>query len=242
MSQAKVLYLLIGVGAVLIIIVLLRSGVGPTQQGVPTGSELADSQTGWPQAPQSSAHSVESDQAVRIEQVANFGTPVSTSTAERLGWPDGVLDVLNDPSRRDGWNTMAAESANDLHRYELWIESTEELQNLVDRFSKIQSNRLKVALETGIHVVFGARGGRANIVFSIGSQKLVDHWFTNLPARSPGFDKPPTAAPPTMAICMGNQLFDFDRLKIPVNIDVVDNRQKPKPREGKAQPPNAPDK
>ncbi len=79
---------------------------------------------------------------------ANSGTPVSTSTAERLGWPDGVLDVLNDPSRRDGWNTMAAESANDLHRYELWIESTEELQNLVDRFSKIQSNRLKVALET----------------------------------------------------------------------------------------------
>ena len=76
-------------------------------------------------------------------QVASKGNPVSKTEAQSLSWPEGVLDLVNDPARTEGYEPFFSELPNDIREYLMVFKSTEDANRLLKKLSKIKATNLE---------------------------------------------------------------------------------------------------
>jgi hypothetical protein len=149
-------------------------------------------------------------------------------------WPEGVLDLLNDPLRTEGWNPWFSEWPNDVNSYTFQVSGTNDVNHLITKLAAIKNAKAQVLLYPdkearglGFTTVL-KEGNGAAVVFSIGSQKRIDQWYQHLKEGEPGvrvfgvhrFHKPPEAQPPTLTLHAGNEAIDLKALKIPPSVEV----------------------
>jgi len=164
-------------------------------------------------------------------QVAWPGKPV----AAEPDWPEGVLDLVNDPLRAEGWNPWFSEWPNDVNYYTFQVRGTKDVNHLLTKLAAVKSAKAHVLLypdKEARGLAFTTvldKGNGAAAVFSIGSQKRIDQWYQHLEEGEPGvrvfgvhrFRKPPEAHPPTLALHVGNEAIDLKALKIPPSVEVT---------------------
>ena len=162
-------------------------------------------------------------------------------------WPEGVLDLVNDPLCTDGWKPWFSEWPNDVNYYVFEVSGTNDVNRLVTKLAAIRAAKLQVLLypdkeaRTLAFTTVLKEGNGAAAVFSIGSQKRIDQWYQHLEDGEPGvrvfgvhrFRKPPEAHPPTLALYVGNQAIDLKALKIPPSVEVTSAVSAAYPAEGK---------
>ena len=158
-------------------------------------------------------------------KIASEGQPVSP----RPNWPEGLAAVVNDPGRTDGWNSWFTEWPNDVVHYQFRLANTDEVNALLRKFAKVQSENLRVHLSPlseprGFGWVSSLPEGNGTpVMLSLGDQEQIDDWFRRLPGGKFGvmeFEKTPIAVPPTLTLYTRNKAIDLDRLEIPENIEV----------------------
>lgn len=164
-------------------------------------------------------------------QVAWPGKPV----VAQPDWPEGVLDLVNDPLRTEGWNPWFSEWPNDANFYTFQVSGTNDVNHLIAKLAAIKNAKARVLLYPdkearglGFTTVL-KEGNGAAVVFSIGSQERIDQWYQHLKEAEPGvrvfgvhrFHKPPEAQPPTLTLHAGNSAIDLKALKIPPSVEVT---------------------
>ena len=124
-------------------------------------------------------------------QVAWPGKPV----AAQPDWPAGVLDLVNDPLRTEGWNPWFSEWPNDVNYYTFKVSDTSDVNRLIAKLAAIKSAKARVFLYPGKEpraLAFTTvldEGNGAAVVFSIGSQERHEPVVSALEgreARRPG--------------------------------------------------------
>jgi len=168
-------------------------------------------------------------------QVASEGQPISQVQVDHYGWPDGVIDLLNNPLRADGWNPWFSEWPNDVNVYEFKIRGSDDLDSIMRQLTQIHSGEIRIALNPaseprslGFTTVLPEGNDRA-AAFSIGSQNLIDPWYLRLPESEPGvrtfgvhrYSECPKAMPPTLTLYVGHSAINLDELDIPADIEVT---------------------
>jgi hypothetical protein len=164
------------------------------------------------------------------DQVAWRDKPVKA----QADWPEGVLDLVNDPLRTEGWHPWFSEWPNDVNHYTFQISGTNDVNHLITKLAAIKNAKAQVLLYPdnearglGFTTVL-KEGNGAAAVFSIGSQERINQWYQHLKEGEPGvrvfgvhrFRKPPEAQPPTLALHVGNEAIDLKALKIPPSVVV----------------------
>jgi hypothetical protein len=158
-------------------------------------------------------------------QIASAGHPVWSQP----NWPKGLLELLNDPARADGWNDYFSEWPNDVFHYQYKIDSTDQVNSLLAKLAAIKSDRLHVRLAPFKEPHgFGwtsklPAGNDTALMLSFGDQQRLDEWYGRLNGEKFGvmeFEKAPVAVPPTLTIFTRNAAIDLDGLDIPRNLKV----------------------
>ncbi|MEM6750677.1 MAG: hypothetical protein AAGA57_10540 [Planctomycetota bacterium] len=148
--------------------------------------------------------------------------------ARQKAWPAGVLAVVNDPCRTLGAHPWFTECPNDLELFVLAPASAEEWQRVLTAFAQIEGAK-RVELHPGDRVRRVGYGMdidedmRAAAVFSLGSQPVLDEWFSRLDDGKFGvhhYDAPPKAQPPTLALYVGHELLGLESLRLPPDWEV----------------------
>lgn len=165
-------------------------------------------------------------------QVASKGRPVPASKAEESAWPEGILDLVNDPVRADGWNPWFSEWPNDVNHYEMIVQGGEDVQRLLDKLGKVRCKEVRLVLKPdpeprslGFTTVL-TEGNQTAALFSIGSQPVIDWWYGHLHESEPGirtfgvhrYQKCPEAMPPTLTLFVGHENIELAELRIPEKI------------------------
>ena len=140
--------------------------------------------------------------------VATPGQPASVSS----DWPEGVGELVNDPSRTTGWNDWFSEWPNDVNQYAFEIESTDDLNRLIAKLAAIQGDLRQIRLSPekeprGLGWVTQApEGNGIAVVFSLGDQARIDEWFKHVrkPFGVMEFTAAPVAVPPTLTLFVQN--------------------------------------
>jgi hypothetical protein len=158
-------------------------------------------------------------------QVAVKGEPAY----EQDHWPKGTKELLDVPTRGDGWNGWFSEWPSDVCHYEFKVATSDEVNAVIAQFVKIESEDLHIRLSPlkepqGLDWVTSLPEGNGTaIMFSIGNQQRVNDWFGRLPGGKFGkmeFEKTPVAVLPTLTIFVGHKAVDLAELKVPQEIDV----------------------
>ncbi len=135
-------------------------------------------------------------------------------------WPQGVAEVLNDPTRTDGWNPWFTGYPNDVNHYAFEVETMDDLNRIITKLAacrcKVREIKLSHEQEpTSLGFVSGLpKGNKYVCLFSIGDQAWIDRFYS---AAGPPF---PIALPPTLTIYVQNEIVDLDELEIPMSINV----------------------
>jgi hypothetical protein len=175
--------------------------------------------------------------AALLTQSIAFGIAGSSKIASPGGkahvssaYPEGAGDVINHPSRGEGWNDWFSEWPNDVNHYLFPLKTTDELNAVIEQFAKIQSDHLEIHLAPlaeprGLGWTTSLKeGNNAAAVFSLGDQAILDDWYKRLDGKKFGvmeFTAKPTAAPPTLTIFIDNKAVQLTALKIPPQIKVT---------------------
>lgn len=167
-------------------------------------------------------------------QVASEGQLMPEALVEAYGWPAGVLDLVNDPLRSNGWNPWFSGLPNDVHHYEIKLTNKQDLEKIIQKLSAIRCDGVRIQLDPGrdpgalgLSTVL-PKGNNTGALFSIGSQKVIDQWFLRLPKTEPGvrefgaqrYTESPKAFPPTLTLFVGHDAIDLENLQIPAQIEV----------------------
>ena len=150
-------------------------------------------------------------------------------------WPAGVLDLVNDPLRTEGWNPWFSEWPNDVNYYAFQVGDTNDVNRLITKLAAIKSAKAQVRLYPDNEprvLAFTTvldEGNGAAVVFSIGSQERMNRWYQGLREGEPGvrvfgvrrIHEPPVAQPPTLTLYVGNKAVDLKSLKIPPSVEVT---------------------
>jgi hypothetical protein len=157
--------------------------------------------------------------------VASKGSP----TYENPAWPAGVVRLLGEPQRTTGWNPWFSEWPNDVNHYAFEVETTEDVNRLLQMLAETRSDLRQVRLSPhkeprGLGWVTNLpEGNNIPVIFSIGDQTRIDQWYGRL--RQPfgllEFNEAPVAVPPTLTLFIQHQAIDLNRLKIPAGIAVT---------------------
>lgn len=148
-------------------------------------------------------------------QVASPGKPVAAVT----GWPEGVLDLVNDPLRTDGWNPWFSQMANDVNFYAFKVRDTDDVNRLIQKLMAIKAPKVHVQLNPGSEATYLGyttvleKGNGAAAVFFLGNQQVLNDWYQRRKGKLE-LKEAPTAEPPTLILYAGNLLIDLGRLKI----------------------------
>ena len=156
--------------------------------------------------------------------VATKGQPAYLSPS----WPEGVGQLVNDPSRTSGWNSWFTEWPNDVNQYAFEIKSTDDLNRLIAKLAAIKTDLRQIRLShlkepSGLGWVTRVpEGNGIPIIISIGDQPCIDEWFKRVrkPFGVMEFIATPVAVPPTLTIFVQNELVKLDELEIPEGIHV----------------------
>jgi hypothetical protein len=162
------------------------------------------------------------------DQVASPGKPVMTVT----NWPDGTMELVNDPLRTSGWNPFFSELSNEVNFYEYKIRGTADVNHLLELLAAIQCTNATVLLSPDKQSKAGgdaAEKKRTAVTFSIGDQQRLDEWYARLPEVEPGvrgfglwrYKEPPVTTPPTLIIFCGHEAVNLKQVKIPASVKVV---------------------
>jgi len=173
-----------------------------------------------------------------VGQVARKGQPVPKSFVVRQGWPQGALDMVNDPARENGWGLygwgLVSGTEAHLCHFGMNVQTPQDVDRLIQKLAQVKARPLRLALSpthegTSIGFVRTMRGGKdIGAVFSIGSQKVLDEWFQRMSKSESGkrilgrggYTKRPTAQPPTLTLYVANDAVDLGALLVPAGIDV----------------------
>jgi hypothetical protein len=150
-------------------------------------------------------------------------------------WPAGVLDLVNDPLRTEGWNPWFSECPNDVNFYAFRVNDTNDVNRLIGKLAVIKKAQARVLLypdEEARGLAFTTvldKGNGVAVVFSIGSQEEMNRWYQHLREEEPGvrvfgvhrYHEPPIAQPPTLTLYVGNKAIDLKSLKIPSTLEVT---------------------
>ncbi|MDZ4779813.1 MAG: hypothetical protein SGJ19_06135 [Planctomycetia bacterium] len=156
--------------------------------------------------------------------VASAGHEVSPDDA----WPKGVIDLLNDPARTDGWNPWFSEWPNDVCHYGYDVQNIDDVNRLIEKFAKIETEIRQVHLSNKAEpdlLGWVTRAPEKNgiaVLYSAGDQVRVDQWYGHVrkPFGEIEFTGTPVAVPPTLTIFVGNAKIDLAQLKVPAGIEV----------------------
>ena len=167
-------------------------------------------------------------------QIASEGRLIPKAAVETYGWPAGVLDLVNDPLRSEGWNPWFSEWPNDVNHYEIKLRGQDDLKQIIQKLVAIRCDVVRIRLDPGKEpsalgfTTVLPKGNDAAAVFAIGSQKIIDQWYLRLPEIEPGIRKfgvhryaeCPKALPPTLTLFVRNNAIDLAKLKVPMRIEV----------------------
>ncbi|MEP6664556.1 MAG: hypothetical protein ABJC04_12925 [Verrucomicrobiota bacterium] len=164
-------------------------------------------------------------------EVAREGQAVPTDP----DWPKGVVELVNDPLRTDGWNPWFSEWPNDVYHYGMRVRNAEDINHLITKLAAIKTTNAQVCLrpekEVGSlgFITVIEKGNGLAATFSFGNQKRINQWFEHLPEIEPGvkkfgvhrLTKPPEALPPTLTLYVGHAAVDLKKIQIPEKIKVI---------------------
>ncbi len=157
--------------------------------------------------------------------VAEKGEPAVVSPS----WPEGAADLVNDPLRTSGWNSWFSEWPNDVNQYAFDIESTDDLNRLIQKLAAIKTDVRQIRLSylkepNGLGWVTRVpEGNGIRAIFSIGDQSRIDEWFKHVrkPFGAMEFLATPVAVPPTLTIFVQHKSVKLDQLEISKDIGVT---------------------
>lgn len=169
------------------------------------------------------------------DHVAAPGQAIAPEVVEDYEWPEGTLELANDPLRGDAWHPWFSECPNDVLYFEMSVQRNEDVRQLIDRMRKVKSLRRQVVLHPGSQAepipLTKRRLTDAGIgaVFQIGSQTRINQWFEHLAEIRPGvkgfgrieYEKPPEARPPTLVLYVQHPAVNLDALQVPATIQVT---------------------
>ncbi len=153
--------------------------------------------------------------------------------AEHLQWPAGTIDLVCDHLRIAGWHFFFSGLPNDVYSYGFRCQNTADANRALTLFGRLKAANLVVRLspDEGRPIPLERDGPGFLVVFQIGCQKILDEWFGRLPVESvPAgrrvfgvhrLDKVPTAMPPTLTICLGDDVVVLKDLRVPPNVTLV---------------------
>lgn len=116
-----------------------------------------------------------------------------------------------------------------MHHYQFDVRNVRQVNEVVSRFARIKSDRLKTHLASGKQpdaigwVSRVPQDSNAPVMFSIGDQERIERWYSRLPGGTFGkmqFERMPVAVPPTLTLFVQNPAVDLDRLEIPAHVEV----------------------
>ena len=168
-----------------------------------------------------------------VDQCAYAGTPIDAEMVRFHGWPAGVRDLLNSPLRGDGWHPWFSECQNDWNYFEFDVTSAADVQHVLRLLEAVEAETVRVFLAPGAprpHSALAPQSSAAPVVFSIGSQVVIDRWYNNLSRGANGarvwgvhrFTRPPSAAPPTLTLYVGSDAIDLSTLSIPDRFEIAE--------------------
>lgn len=64
-------------------------------------------------------------------------------------WPAGVLDLVNDPLRTEGWNPWFSEWPNDVNYYAFKVSGTNDVNRLTAKLAAIKGAKPQILLNPG---------------------------------------------------------------------------------------------
>ena len=158
--------------------------------------------------------------------VASKGQPAHVSES----WPEGVAELVNDPSRTTGWNDWFSEWPNDVNQYALEAQSLEDVNRLIAKLAAVKSDLKEIRLcvmkePAGLGWVTSIpQGNKIPAMFTLGDQSRVDQWYASVrkPFGVMEFEACPVAVPPTLTLFVQNPIIDLDQLMIPKEIRVLE--------------------
>lgn len=157
--------------------------------------------------------------------VATKGQPAHVSS----DWPEGAGDLVNDEARTFGLNSWFTEWPNDVNQYGYEIQSTADLNRLIEKLAAIKCELRQLRLSylkepSGMGWVTRLPEGNGTpVIFSIGNQARIDQWYSHVrkPFGVMEFTAAPIAVPPTLTIFVQNKAIQLDELVIPGGIEVL---------------------
>lgn len=159
------------------------------------------------------------------EQVASPHCPVSQEEARLNCWPEGVLDLVNDVTRTNGWRPWFSECPSDIVHYNFCLEKRKELKRILAKFLAIKNDSLRILL---VAAKESEPENEVAATFCIGNQQMIDEWFERIEKDDSGarifgvnrMEKPPTACPPTLTLLVDDKLVKLKRLHLPGAVEV----------------------
>jgi hypothetical protein len=158
--------------------------------------------------------------------VATRGTDAYVSP----GWPEGAAALVNDEQRTTGWNDWFSEWPNDCNHYAYAVQSTADINRLIEKLAAIKGDLLQVRLSflkepQGLGWVTSLdEGNDIPVIFSIGDQQQMDEWYGHV--RKPfgviEFKDCPVAVKPTLTIFVQQEVVNLDELRIPAGVEVLE--------------------
>ena len=145
-------------------------------------------------------------------------------------WPEGVLELVNDPLRTDGWHPWFSGMPNDVDQFDFNIRSARAVDHLIRKLAAIKADSLRIELDPGKanRRVVNEGGGEVGAKFRIGNQAILNHWFARLKVDGAGarvhgvhrYTKPPTACPPTLTLYVEHAAVELNKLDVPPHVEV----------------------
>jgi len=157
---------------------------------------------------------------------------------ERQGWPKGVLELLQDPTRKVGWNSWFSGQPNDIEHYAFAVRTTRDAQRLIDAFSRIDDQRKRVAFHPGRgprglgDFRFNAKGREWGAVLSVSNRDAVAR--ANAPDVQAGKLAVYMSSPTVLSIHLGTADVNLAELRIPKDLTL--SVMESSPIQGKAYP------
>lgn len=173
--------------------------------------------------------------AAGTDHVARPGERISPEVVAHYEWPEGSVELVNDPLRANGWHPWFSELPNDTIYFEMNVRDARDVQHLIDQMKKVKTLKRRIALHPGreanivSYTKFVKAGNEIGAVFQIGSQARLDQWYEHLAEVRPGvkvfgvheYEKAPEAQPPTLILYVQHPTIDLDKLEIPTTIQVT---------------------
>jgi hypothetical protein len=157
-------------------------------------------------------------------QIAWPGKSVQADT----GWPAGAVELINDPTRTEGWNPWFSGTPSDVRYFVFKLTNQEDASRLVDRLAAIQApvqlvlSPEREPLRFGFTSVLKPSNG-LGALFSLGNQRVLNEW-RSVAAKYP--QKPQLAVsnavaqPPVLTLFVGNPMIDLKKLRVPRHVKV----------------------